>query len=263
MSSEYDTPQWRAYLRALAGLPLPTDEQLLAFVEHVCADYSLFKKLPLLPPGQPVRFWIDPNAGRDLHLGAGDGGHWMPRAGEGYSSALMHTATHIERFGYFNWEYARYMEYPATRVANEGQSFKRVNLPGLEADASAPLELNERDRVATLCRVPVPDLPPEVLKWGTATLTGAVDSKSQSPLCSYMGRLQQHLNNLPPNERVVPLNTPRIRRHLGDDSLWETPPPTFINWVEDMHGRQKAALYAQLEMLRHFLGRVMNNVKDF
>lgn len=49
-----------------AVLPRPSDQQIENFVDLVCHAHSWYKHLPLLPPGVPFRFFIDPNSGCDL-----------------------------------------------------------------------------------------------------------------------------------------------------------------------------------------------------
>ena len=53
------------YRRVVEALPRPTDEQVKAFVRFVCEAHSWYKHLPLLPPGEVFRFFVDPYSGYD------------------------------------------------------------------------------------------------------------------------------------------------------------------------------------------------------
>ena len=48
------------YREALEGVPRPTDEQIAGFAAFVCKAHSWYKHLPLLPPGVPFQFFLDP-----------------------------------------------------------------------------------------------------------------------------------------------------------------------------------------------------------
>lgn len=54
------------YIKLVSQLPLPTVEQTLAFANYVVAARSQDNHLPLFPPGIPVVFYLDPQAGRAL-----------------------------------------------------------------------------------------------------------------------------------------------------------------------------------------------------
>lgn len=54
------------YRSLVAHLPRPTSEQMECFAQHVADDHSWYKHLPLLPPGRPFVFYLDPYAGVKL-----------------------------------------------------------------------------------------------------------------------------------------------------------------------------------------------------
>jgi hypothetical protein len=54
------------YLEIVSQLSLPTVEQTQAFTDYVVGAHSWYKHLPLLPPGAPFTFYLDPNAGRQI-----------------------------------------------------------------------------------------------------------------------------------------------------------------------------------------------------
>ena len=55
----------RDYLEEVGALPVPTSEQIKDFVTFVSEAKSWYKHLPARPPGAPMYFYLDPNAGRD------------------------------------------------------------------------------------------------------------------------------------------------------------------------------------------------------
>jgi hypothetical protein len=55
----------KTYLRTVAGLPIPTAEQINDFVTYVAGAKSWYKHLPVHPPGSPMHFYLDSHAGRD------------------------------------------------------------------------------------------------------------------------------------------------------------------------------------------------------
>lgn len=54
------------YRETLSRVERPTNEQMLAFAEYVASAHSWYKHLPLIPPGDPFVFYLDPQAGMDL-----------------------------------------------------------------------------------------------------------------------------------------------------------------------------------------------------
>jgi hypothetical protein len=55
----------KTYLRTVAGLPIPTAEQINDFATYVAGAKSWYKHLPVHPPGSPMHFYLDSHAGRD------------------------------------------------------------------------------------------------------------------------------------------------------------------------------------------------------
>jgi hypothetical protein len=51
------------YRGLVRSLPRPSEAQINEFIRFVSADHSWYKKLPLLPPGVPFQFFLDPLAG--------------------------------------------------------------------------------------------------------------------------------------------------------------------------------------------------------
>lgn len=51
------------YFDLASRLPLPTHEQIEAYVKHIRKEHGWYKHLPILPPGRPFHFFLDPGAG--------------------------------------------------------------------------------------------------------------------------------------------------------------------------------------------------------
>lgn len=61
------------YRRHVSQLPRPSSKQIEDFVQFVSGAHSWYKHLPLLPPGEPFHFFVDPMSGYDhaiLHDGS-------------------------------------------------------------------------------------------------------------------------------------------------------------------------------------------------
>ena len=95
------------YLAEVRQLPRPTAEQIDRFVEYVSAAHSWYKHLPLVPPGVPFFFFLDPNAGRDWVL-TDTGGAFRDRTSDTPPHERFHytwqpTAEYRERFGHLQY----------------------------------------------------------------------------------------------------------------------------------------------------------------
>lgn len=91
-----------AYLQTVAQLPIPTAEQITDFVTFVAIAKSWYKHLPARPPGAPIYFYLDPNAGRDRLRRWGHQVIYRDRTGhtKKIHYSWMTTAEYRRRFGY-------------------------------------------------------------------------------------------------------------------------------------------------------------------
>lgn len=93
--------------RALvASLPRPSGQQIDNFVEFVSEAHSWYKHLPLLPPGVPFRFFIDPTSGFDRVVGAGGRVRQVERTEQSqkFHYTWMTTADYRTRFGHLAYD---------------------------------------------------------------------------------------------------------------------------------------------------------------
>ncbi len=90
------------YIHKVAQLPPPTEEQIVDFVAFVAGAKSWYKHLPACPPGAPMHFYLDPNAGRDRLRRWGHQVMYRDRTEytEQFHYSWMTTEEYRRRFGY-------------------------------------------------------------------------------------------------------------------------------------------------------------------
>src|SRR4051812_371805 len=81
------------YVDSVADLPRPTLQQIGEFVEYVSTAHSWYKHLPLIPPGSPFTFYLDPNAGCE----------WIENGSRSHFRERLANAPERERFHY-TWQ---------------------------------------------------------------------------------------------------------------------------------------------------------------
>ncbi len=90
------------YLQSVSGLPIPTPAQIDDFVVFAAGAKSWYKHLPARPPGSPMHFYLDPNAGRDRLRRWGHRVMYRDRTEETeeFHYTWMPTREYRRRFGY-------------------------------------------------------------------------------------------------------------------------------------------------------------------
>jgi hypothetical protein len=113
------------YRQIVADLARPTDQQIENFVEYVSQGHSWYKHLPLLPPGVPFCFFIDPFAGYDHKKKAGS--DWAPVERTEDSARLhytsMPTSKYHLKFGHLSYDVGA---QAATNSVDTDQSYARL-----------------------------------------------------------------------------------------------------------------------------------------
>ncbi len=89
------------YRECVRGLPRPSDGQVEEFIRFVCSDHSWYKKLPMIPPGVPFQFFLDPLAGYTRLVAPRARVVARERPDGGKTSSYRHsTNEYRSRFGY-------------------------------------------------------------------------------------------------------------------------------------------------------------------
>ncbi len=152
-----DLTEYRDLLRSV---PRPTDEQAEAFARFVSEAHSWYKHLPLLPPGTPFRFFVDPYAGFHQEIVKGQA-VLVPSATHGFHYSSLPTRQYQTRFGHL--AYACRAGWSVSLVFDDGSALKGPDTSG--------------------AGVFTPDgqfggLPPEVVEAGTEYLTGVIHRRA-------------------------------------------------------------------------------------
>lgn len=88
------------YVSLTAALPTPTLKQMEDFARFVSHAHSWYKHLPLLPPGVPFHFFIDPFAGMQRVVAPNGTLQLTERVGKGFHYSWLPTEEYRNRFGY-------------------------------------------------------------------------------------------------------------------------------------------------------------------
>lgn len=144
------------YRRIVSALPCPSSEQVNDFVQFVSDAHSWYKHLPLMPPGKPFHFFLNPVSGCDTVR--------RPEGGVGYEERTettprfhytwMTTRQYRERFGHLDY------------AADAGMSF-------LVSSSDSVREYAHLPRFSTA--EASYHLPPEVAAVGEVELTGVIN----------------------------------------------------------------------------------------
>jgi hypothetical protein len=149
------------YLRLVAGLPLPTQEQRENFVDYVSHAHSWYKHLPLYLPGVPFYFFIDKYAGCDRMLQEDGTAALRERIKRGFHYSDIPTGEYRSRFGHLAYS------------CGAGSTVLALG--------EGPIAMPRDETVA----VPGDDaemywLPPEILDAGQVRLTAVIHEHSVS-----------------------------------------------------------------------------------
>jgi hypothetical protein len=147
-------PQYRALV---ASLPTPTPLQMQQFSEFVSHAHSWYKHLPLLPPGAPVQFFLDPAAGLQLVAGPAGTVEATPRGEAGFHYSWLPTTEYRHRFGYLAF----------SRSLGTSVSFESPDGTRFIGSDDAPCVYDSVARGLL-------ELPGEVLEVGRAFISGIV-----------------------------------------------------------------------------------------
>ncbi len=145
------------YRRAVAGLGAPTIDQMEDFAEFVGSAHSWYKHLPLLPPGRPFQFFLDPAAGMQLSVDNRGRERIAPRLEPGPHYSWLPTEEYRERFGHLSF----------SRPDGTSVSFVR-------GDGSSLVEADDRPSIYDPELGASRSLPHEVMSAGQVLVSGLI-----------------------------------------------------------------------------------------
>lgn len=161
------------YRTILGRRPRPTETQVRRFAEYTAEAKSWYKHLPLLPPGVPFHFFLDPWAGLDRILQRDGAIAFINRTEETprYHHSWMTTGDYRSRFSQLSFACATgtKLYWPVSCRLDEGR-----DISGFMANnpCRATIHLSEELEV---------QLPYEVLEAGTVLMTGVVHRLAARP----------------------------------------------------------------------------------
>jgi hypothetical protein len=159
------------YRELLAGVPTPSREQMEAFARFVATAHSWYKHLPLLPPGIPMTFFLDPGAGAQRIVDWRGRVRLVDRVESGFHYSWRPTAEYRDRFGHAAYARTTRAGMP---VVGTSISLIRWNLSQLVPSEDKPA-IFEPGRARLVA------LPDEVVEAGTAFLSGVVHDRASWP----------------------------------------------------------------------------------
>lgn len=152
--------------RQLTGhLDLPTMAQMRHFAEFVSSAHNWYRFLPLLPPGVPFHFFVDPAAGLQLvSRGWDDSLYVIDREERSGHGSRIRTADYRRQFGFLAF---------SQRYANS------ISVDAGNGDSWLPPD--EHYAVWDAGSQTLRPLPPEVLAAGEAFVSGVVHPLAARP----------------------------------------------------------------------------------
>jgi hypothetical protein len=157
----------QGYLTSVAQLPTPTREQTTDFVQYVAGAKSWYKHIPARPPGTPMFFYLDPNAGRDRLRRWGHEVIYRDRTEhtEQFHYSWITTQEYRQRFGYLAFCCPNVTSLFMTEMLDDG-------IATLDPNVSAPLIEGAAGRLSLV--------PEVVLDAGACLVTRTVHARTDA-----------------------------------------------------------------------------------
>jgi len=171
------------YRKIARTLPLPSTEEVRAFVDFVAGAHSWYKHLPLLPPGWPFYFFLDPNAGRDLVV-EGARTRYRDRKELGFHYSDIPTAEYHQRFGYLQYSAGAGTSFVVPRAKDV--LLVSSNRSPVQVPTYARMWSRLAERVSTLTGFRPKGVPADV-----SALSRAVESREQQAPVIQSGAQEQ------------------------------------------------------------------------
>ena len=244
----------RDYLEGVGWLPIPTPEQIRDFVSFVANAKSWYKHLPGRPPGAPMHFYLDLNAGRDRLRRWGHQVIYRDRTEntEKLHYSWMTTKEYRERFGYLAFCCAMSTGIWTQEMLKDG-------VAALDPNVSEPLIEGEPARL-----VQVPEV---VLEAGVCLLTRTVHARTDAQsLWKKWGKAVDR------DHRAAPLSGhwPRIaglceelgRKTPGVREYLRTRPYPLPPLIPDSYPADKEAAVLQVKALECELNALIKKQRE-
>lgn len=135
------------YREIVKELPRPSKAQIEKLICSASQDHSWYKHLPLVPPGVPWWFFVDPWSGFDRTLeDGGRASHVELMGDEATLGRRMATRKYRRRFGYLACVTTGWGGCLPT-VSEDGRSTARIWFGGRDRVFRVPVEIEEAGRV--------------------------------------------------------------------------------------------------------------------
>ena len=151
------------YRDLLAGVSMPSDSQIEAFASFVSTAHSWYKHLPLLPPGVPMVFFLDPGAGAQRIIDRRGRMEQTERLEHGFHYSWIQTAQYRGLFGRASY----------ARTAGTGTVASLIS-----ADRSQLIPSDNEPVIFEPGRGHLVALPDEVLEAGTAYVSAVIHPRA-------------------------------------------------------------------------------------
>ena len=229
------------YELLVADLPMPRKKHIRDFAEYVSSAVAWHEQLPLLPAGEPFRFYLNPFAGMDRILLSDGRAAFMPREAD---------AERVQESGLPTDEYRRRFGFLAFACPAAERWVRPVRLEVEDESYDGVLDNNVNYAVLWVPKKPF-NLPEAILKAGTCMVTGVVHPRAACP-SSWQRTLETvKSNHAWPLETGGPATLARIRERVA-----ATGP------VQNIDPELKALLAPERQRLLDQMAAAMNRMAE-
>lgn len=193
------------YELLVGNLPMPRKKHMREFAEYVSSALAWHEQLPLLPAGEPFRFYLNPFAGMDRMLLEDGRAAFIPRGedAERFQESWLPTEEYRRRFGFLAFA------CPAAE-----RWIRPVRLEIDDESHDGVLDNNVNYAVLWVPKKPF-NLPDAILKAGTCIVTGVVHPRAACPSAWQRTLETVKSNHAWPAETGGPATLARIRERVA------------------------------------------------
>jgi len=154
-----------AYRKTAGALPIPSEKQIAGFVDFVSSAHSWYKHLPLVPPGVPFHFFLNPYVACDMRLLPCGEIEYRKRRKNGFHYSEWPTGRYLEECGHLDY---RCFGHTAPIVM-------LIKGAPTEENIQAQLQGEAAKEKRSF------QVPEEILRAGTVNLTGIIHERASYP----------------------------------------------------------------------------------